>query len=49
MIVAIEMLAAGDLKIIVDSIYSLEDGLKAFERLSEGKANGKVVIRCQCS
>ena len=47
MIAAIEMLAAGDLNIIVDSVHSIEDGLKAFERLSEGKANGKVVISCQ--
>lgn len=41
------MLEKGDLKILVDSVFSLEDGLRAFERLSEGKANGKVVITCQ--
>jgi NADPH:quinone reductase-like Zn-dependent oxidoreductase len=41
------MLKKGDLKILVDSIFSLEDGFQAFERLAEGKVNGKVVIKCQ--
>lgn len=45
--VALDMLEKGDLKTVVDSIFSLEDGLMAFERLAEGKANGKVVIKCQ--
>jgi len=37
----------GNLNIIIDSVYSLEDGKVAFEKLSEGKSNGKVVIKCQ--
>jgi len=42
-----EMYEKGDLKIIVDSVHDLEHALDAFERLSNGKANGKVVIKCQ--
>jgi len=41
------MLKRGDLKILVDSVFSLEDGLSAFESLAEGKTNGKLVIKCQ--
>jgi len=41
------MLKRGQLKVLVDSVFSLEDGLLAFERLAEGKTNGKVVIKCQ--
>jgi len=41
------MYEKGDLKAVVDSVYSLEDGLKAFEKLAEGKTQGKVVVRCE--
>jgi len=41
------MIEEGKLKIIVDSVFSFEDGKQAFEKLAEGKANGKVVIKCQ--
>ena len=45
--VAMEMYEKGDLKIIVDSVHDLENAIDAFETLSKGKANGKVVIKCQ--
>jgi NADPH:quinone reductase-like Zn-dependent oxidoreductase len=41
-----EMSEAGDLKVIVDSVHSLENGIEASEKLSKGKANGEVVIKC---
>lgn len=34
----------GAIKPIVDRIYSLEDGVKAFEYLATGRAKGKVII-----
>jgi NADPH:quinone reductase-like Zn-dependent oxidoreductase len=37
-------MGTGKLKCPVDSVFSFEDTLKAFERLQTGKANGKVVI-----
>ena len=42
-----EMYEAGDLRIIVDSVHSLENGKDAFEKLSEGKSCSKVVIKSQ--
>ncbi|MGM1055500.1 MAG: NADP-dependent oxidoreductase [Bacteroidota bacterium] len=38
------MVEDGDIKPIVDLIYSLEDGIKAYEYLATGRAQGKVII-----
>jgi len=38
--VAMEMYEKGDLKIIVDLVHDLRNGLEAFGLLSKGKANG---------
>jgi len=38
------LLAEGQLKCPVDSIFSFKDTLKAFERIQTGKTSGKVVI-----
>jgi NADPH:quinone reductase-like Zn-dependent oxidoreductase len=38
------MVEDGDIKPIVDLIYSFEDGIKAYEYLATGRAQGKVII-----
>ncbi|TFY53735.1 hypothetical protein EVJ58_g9286 [Rhodofomes roseus] len=38
-------LAEGKIKPLVDSVYSFEDALKAYERLMTSRATGKVVIK----
>jgi NADPH:quinone reductase-like Zn-dependent oxidoreductase len=38
-------LRAGRLQVTIDSVYSLDDGRTAFERLASGKQFGKVAIR----
>ena len=38
------MVEEGTIKPIVDLIYSFEDGIKAFEYLATGRAQGKVII-----
>ena len=35
----------GKVKPLVDSVYSFEDTLKAYERLQTGRATGKVVVK----
>jgi NADPH:quinone reductase-like Zn-dependent oxidoreductase len=39
-----EMVENGDIKPIVDLIYSIDDGIDAYEYLATGKAQGKVII-----
>ena len=39
-----KMVENGDIKPIVDLIYSIEDGLDAYEYLATGRAQGKVII-----
>lgn len=39
-----EMVENGDIKPIVDLIYSFEDGIDAYEYLATGRAQGKVII-----
>ena len=38
------MVEDGDIKPIVDLIYSFEDGIDAYEYLATGRAQGKVII-----
>lgn len=38
-------ISAGKVKPLVDSVYSFEDALKAYERLQTGRATGKVVVK----
>jgi NADPH:quinone reductase-like Zn-dependent oxidoreductase len=40
-----ELLEAGKVHPLVDSVWSLEEFEKAFERLDSGHARGKVVIK----
>lgn len=42
---AMRLFAAGGLQIIIDSIFPLEEGREALEKLATGHARGKVVIR----
>jgi NADPH:quinone reductase-like Zn-dependent oxidoreductase len=39
-----KMVENGDIKPIVDLIYSIEDGIDAYEYLATGRAQGKVII-----
>ena len=36
---------AGKVKPLVDSVFSFEDTLKAYERIKTGRATGKVVVK----
>jgi NADPH:quinone reductase-like Zn-dependent oxidoreductase len=38
------MVEDGDIKPIVDLIYSFDDGIDAYEYLATGRAQGKVII-----
>jgi NADPH:quinone reductase-like Zn-dependent oxidoreductase len=38
-------LAAGQLTPVIDSVFELEDGRAAFDRMAEGKQFGKIVLR----
>ncbi|TRM64734.1 hypothetical protein BD626DRAFT_567608 [Schizophyllum amplum] len=40
-----EMMAAGTLKPVVDSVFAFEDVLKAYERIMSHRAKGKVVVK----
>jgi NADPH:quinone reductase-like Zn-dependent oxidoreductase len=40
----VDELRAGRLQPVVDSVFPIEDGRKAFERLESGEHFGKVVI-----
>ena len=35
----------GKVKPLVDSVYSFEDTLKAYERLQTGRVTGKVIVK----
>lgn len=39
------LLEAGNARPLVDSVYTMEDTLKAYDRLLTGRATGKVVVR----
>jgi NADPH:quinone reductase-like Zn-dependent oxidoreductase len=41
----VQLFRAGRLAPVVDSVYSLEDGRRAYERLASGEQFGKVVLR----
>ena len=36
---------AGKVKPLVDSVFSFEDTLKAYERIKTGRATGKVIVK----
>ncbi|TFK55244.1 NAD(P)-binding protein [Heliocybe sulcata] len=40
-----QMISEGKVKPLVDSVYSFDDTLKAYEKLKSGRAKGKVVIK----
>ncbi len=41
------LVAAHQIRPVIDSVWPLDEGCQAFERLSQGKQFGKVVLRCQ--
>ena len=41
----VEHFRAGRLRPVVDSVYALEDGVAAFERMQGGEQFGKLVVR----
>lgn len=43
--IAVLLFVLGKLKGVVDSVYSMEDALKGYERLMTSRAAGKVVIK----
>ncbi|KZV65700.1 NAD-P-binding protein [Peniophora sp. CONT] len=44
-----DLLAEGKARPLVDSVYSMEDALKAYERLMTKRATGKVVVKVDSS
>ena len=42
---ATEIADKGGIRAVVDRVFELEDGAKAFEKLSEGHVKGKIVLR----
>jgi NADPH:quinone reductase-like Zn-dependent oxidoreductase len=43
----VELFRDGRLTAVVDSVFSLEDGRRAYERLASGEQFGKVVLRVE--
>lgn len=39
-----EWMKAGKVKAVIDSVFELQDGPKAYEKLKEGRARGKIVV-----
>ena len=44
---AMEMFSAGQLQIVVDSVFPLDETRSALEKVATGHARGKVLIRTQ--
>jgi NADPH:quinone reductase-like Zn-dependent oxidoreductase len=40
-----ELVTQGKIKPVVDSVFSFEDALKAYDRIMSSRAKGKVVIK----
>lgn len=46
-VVLIKMVEEGKLKVSVDSVFSMEDAIKAYERIATKRARGRVLIKVE--
>jgi NADPH:quinone reductase-like Zn-dependent oxidoreductase len=46
-VVLIKLVEEGKLKISVDSVFSMEDAIKAYERIATMRARGRVIVKVE--
>ena len=46
-VVLVKLVEEGKLKISVDSVFSMEDAIRAYERIATKRARGRVVVKVE--